>query len=310
MIKNLIKSSIKFFAIGAFLYELFGTKKGKEEGNVQIHPVKLSGRTLFIREQEVFVRESFVEGKPVIVLLHSWGSDSLGSWFNLIPFLQKHYSVLAIDLKNHGRTDGSWKRWDIADNADMVAAVLKELKINKCILVGWSIGSAVALNVTKNYPDMVNKQILITPFAWTINSEYREKAWFNVFIGLIRARERLLPRYNSSSKYKFLRDSRSLNDEHADWAWSNLNRSKDAYIYQDGSRYVVPFDARPWAHEIKTETLAVIGGEDKLVPENVARELTDLLPNVAVKKIKKATHAIPWSHSEELFNIIYEYLED
>ena len=32
MIKNLIKSSIKFFAIGAFLYELFGTKKGKEEG--------------------------------------------------------------------------------------------------------------------------------------------------------------------------------------------------------------------------------------------------------------------------------------
>ena len=65
MIKKLIKSSLKVLAVGTFLYELFGTKKGKEEGNVQIHPIKFSGRTLFIREQEVFIRESFIEGKPV-----------------------------------------------------------------------------------------------------------------------------------------------------------------------------------------------------------------------------------------------------
>ena len=306
----MIKVFLKIFAVGAFLFELIGTKQGKPEGNVQLHPIKLSGKTLFIREQEVFVRESYIENKPVLVLLHSWGSDSLGSWFKVIPLLQNNYSIIAIDLKNHGRTDGSWTRWDITDNADMVATVLKDLGIKDSILVGWSIGSAVALSIAKNYPALVSKQILVTPFAWTVNSEYKEKPWFKIMIGLVRVRERLFPIYNPNSKYKFLRDSKSLNDEYSDWAWSNLNRSKDAFIYQDGSRYVVPFDARPWAHEVRIETLAVIGGSDKLVPENVARELTDLLPNVRIKKINGATHAIPWSHAEELSEEISNFLED
>jgi pimeloyl-ACP methyl ester carboxylesterase len=177
-------------------------------------------------------------------------------------------------------------------------------------LVGWSIGSAVALSVAKNYPDLVSKQVLVTPFAWTVNSEYKEKPWFKIVVGLVRVRERLFPIYNPKSKYKFLRESESLNDEYSDWAWSNLNRSKDAFIYQDGSRYVVPFDARPWAHEIRIETLAVIGGNDKLVPENVASELTDLLPNVRIKKINGATHAVPWSHAEELSSEIFNFLEN
>ena len=306
----MIKLFLKIFAAGAFLFELIGTKQGKPEGNVQLHPIKLSGRTLFIREQEVFVRESYIENKPVLVLLHSWGSDSLGSWFKVMPLLQNNYSLIAIDLKNHGRTDGSWTRWDITDNADMVATVLKDLGIKDSILVGWSIGSAVALSIAKNYPALVSKQILVTPFAWTVNSEYKEKPWFKIVVGLVRVRERLFPIYNPNSKYKFLRNSESLNDEYSDWAWSNLNRSKDAYIYQDGSRYVVPFDARSWAHEVRVETLAVIGGNDKLVPENVARELTDLLPNVRIKKISGATHAIPWSHAEELSEEISKFLED
>lgn len=310
MIKTLIKSMLKVAAFGAFIFELIGTKESKPEGNVQLHPVKLSGRTLFIREQEIFIRESYLDDKPILVLLHSWGSDSLGSWFKTIPLLQDSYSIVAIDLKNHGRTDGSWTRWDITENADMVATVLKELGIEKSILIGWSIGSAVALAVSKNYPELVSKQVLVTPFAWTVNAEYKEKPWFSIVIGLVRIRERLFPRYNSNSKYKFLRESESLRDEHSDWAWSNLNRSKDAFIYQDGSRYVVPFDARSWAHEVITPTLAVIGGNDKLVPENVSKELTDLLPDVKVKKIGGATHAIPWSHAEELSFHIKDFLVD
>jgi len=309
MIKKIFKILLKFFAFGAFLNELVGTKKGKSEGNVQIHPLKLSGRTLFIREQEIFIRENYIEGKPVIVLIHSWGSDSLGSWFKLIPFIQDNFSIVAVDLKNHGRTDGSWKRWDITENADMIASVLRELDIKRSILIGWSIGSAVSLSVSQRYPDLVDKQVLITPFAWTVNSEYKEKPWFSFIIALVRIRERLLPRYNSNSKFNFLRKSNSLKDEHSDWAWSNLNRSKDTFIYQDGSRYVVPFDARSWAHEINVETLAIIGSEDKLVPENISRELTDLLPKIKVSKIKGATHAIPWSHETELAALVNEFLE-
>ena len=60
----------------------------------------------------------------------------------------------------------------------------------------------------------------------------------------------------------------------------------------------------------KGNKIRKIGGNDKLVPENVSKELTDLLPDVKVKKIGGATHAIPWSHAEELSFHIKDFLVD
>ena len=56
---------------------------------------------------------------------------------------------VAIDLKNHGKSDASWERMDIDENADTVISILNNLNIKKCYLVGWSMGSAVALSITR-----------------------------------------------------------------------------------------------------------------------------------------------------------------
>ena len=97
----MIKRLTKIFAFTAILKNLVETKKSKTEGITQLHPIKISGRTLYIREKEYFVRESYIDGTTPIVFLHSWGSDSLGSWFKVLPKYQKRNSFIAIDLKNH-----------------------------------------------------------------------------------------------------------------------------------------------------------------------------------------------------------------
>ena len=81
----MIKTLTKIFAFSAILKNLVETKKSKTEGITQLHPSKISGRTIYIREKEYFIRESYVEGTTPIVFLHSWGSDSLGSWFKVLP---------------------------------------------------------------------------------------------------------------------------------------------------------------------------------------------------------------------------------
>ena len=88
----MIKTITKFFAFATILKNLLETKKGDISGNTQIHPSKFPGRTIFVREKEYFIRESYVDGTTPIVFLHSWGSDSLGSWFKVLPKIKNKNS--------------------------------------------------------------------------------------------------------------------------------------------------------------------------------------------------------------------------
>ena len=55
----MIKTITKFFAVATILKNLLETKKGDITGNTQIHPSKFPGRTIFVREKEYFIRESY-----------------------------------------------------------------------------------------------------------------------------------------------------------------------------------------------------------------------------------------------------------
>ena len=159
----MIKTLTKIFAFTAVTKSLLETKRSQSAGITQIHPSKIPGRTVFIREKEYFIRENTIEGTTPIVFLHSWGSDSLGSWFKVLPKIKNENSFIAIDMRNHGKSDASWDRWDVDENADIVISILKQLGISNCNIVGWSMGSAVAMSIAKK-----NKPFIISRFLTTL----------------------------------------------------------------------------------------------------------------------------------------------
>ena len=189
-------------------------------------------------------------------------------------------------------------------------SILKQLNIESCDLVGWSMGSAVGMSIAKKQKKLLRKLILITPFSWLGGAVYNEKVAFKIFVSFVRIRERLFPNFNPQSKYSFLKKSNSIEDEYTEWAWNNLHRSKDDFIYADGGRFVVPYDARPWINQIECPTLVITGGKDKLVPEETSNEVINNLPNVESKIIADAGHSIPWTHSDELMKEINHFLDN
>ena len=54
----MIKTLTKIFAFSTIIKKLVETKKSKTEGVTQLHPSKIHGRTVYIREKEYFIRES------------------------------------------------------------------------------------------------------------------------------------------------------------------------------------------------------------------------------------------------------------
>ena len=92
-------------------------------------------------------------GNP-LVLLHGF-LGSLEIWKVFSTELSKKYRVICIDLPGHGKTDNFWGIHPMEFIAETVKAVLDELKIEKCVMTGHSMGGYAALSFAEKYPELL-----------------------------------------------------------------------------------------------------------------------------------------------------------
>lgn len=95
-----------------------------------------------------------------IVLLHGFLENS-SMWDYFLADFSKKYRIITIDLLGHGSTEALGYVHSMEDNADVVHAVLSELKIRKAIFVGHSMGGYVALAFAELYADNVKGLVLL-----------------------------------------------------------------------------------------------------------------------------------------------------
>ena len=95
-----------------------------------------------------------------IVLLHGF-LENQKMWDFYIHTFTKKFRVITIDLLGHGETGCLGYVHTMEDNADVVQAVLSELRIRKAIFVGHSMGGYVALAFTELYPENVKALVLL-----------------------------------------------------------------------------------------------------------------------------------------------------
>lgn len=82
-------------------------------------------------------------------------------WKAFVPEFSNKYRVIAIDLLGHGETECLGYVHTMEDQADMVHAVLHELKIRKAIFIGHSMGGYVALAFAELYPENMKGLVLL-----------------------------------------------------------------------------------------------------------------------------------------------------
>ncbi|PQJ80145.1 alpha/beta fold hydrolase [Polaribacter porphyrae] len=86
-----------------------------------------------------------------IVLVHGFLENST-MWDKITPELSKKNRIITIDLLGHGKSDCLGYVHSMELFAETIEAVLKYLKIRKCILVGHSLGGYVALAFAEKNP--------------------------------------------------------------------------------------------------------------------------------------------------------------
>ena len=98
------------------------------------------------------------EGKP-LVLIHGGGSTIQTSFGRVIPLLAKHRQIIAVELQAHGRTSDRENELSFEQDADDVAALLKNLNIPRADIFGFSNGGTTALQIAIRHPGLVDKII-------------------------------------------------------------------------------------------------------------------------------------------------------
>jgi len=101
-------------------------------------------------------------GKPALVMAHGSSDDGL-CWTNLAKELTTRYDIIMFDARGHGLSDPP-KAGDPADaQVEDLAGLLRELKLEKPILMGHSMGSASVAWFAARYPDAARAVILEDP---------------------------------------------------------------------------------------------------------------------------------------------------
>lgn len=98
------------------------------------------------------------EGQPFVILHGLFGYSD--NWQTHAKKLAEYYQVILVDQRNHGHS-----AWSEEFNYSLLAADLKELfddlKLEKVILMGHSMGGKTAIQFAQNHPERLDKLIIV-----------------------------------------------------------------------------------------------------------------------------------------------------
>jgi pimeloyl-ACP methyl ester carboxylesterase len=93
-------------------------------------------------------------GEPAVVLIHGWSCDS-NYWKEQLAALKEKHTTVTVDLAGHGASGSNRADWSMGNFGEDVAAVVRQLKNQKVVLVGHSMGAPVALEAARRIGDRV-----------------------------------------------------------------------------------------------------------------------------------------------------------
>ena len=154
------------FAIGLTVFAAASVAFAQDKSAIQTRVTDVNG-----------IKMSYLvagKGDP-IVLLHGFGETS-HMWRPLIEQLAKNHEVIAPDLRGFGNTSTPDSGYTKKEMAQDVHALVKSLAYPKIRLVGHDIGLMVAYAYAAQYPNEVERLVLMEAFLPGVGE------WNNVFL--------------------------------------------------------------------------------------------------------------------------------
>jgi len=236
---------------------------------------------------------------PTLILVHGAGGNRL-HWPAELRRLPGA-TVYTLDLPGHGRSGG--RGCDtIGDYAETVVEFLDTLEIEQPIIVGHSMGSAIALT-------------LALDFAGPSTSSGQARVAGLVLVGTgarLRVAPAILEGIHSDFKGSVGLITRFAWSPETPPALIELGRRA---LLETGPDVLFGdlaacdrFDVMERLEEIETPTLVIAGTADRLTPVKYARFLAERVPNAQLALVEGAGHMVMLERPAETAKAVREFL--
>lgn len=248
--------------------------------------------------------EYTLNDKPPILLIHGFASSTY-TFRRIIPFLQKEYSIISVDLPGFGRSEKSTSFvYSFQNYAKLMLECIQLFGYPNIHIVAHSMGGQIALNMALFAPEKMNKLILLCSSGYLkpakktlILSSYIP--YFEKFVSYYIRRKDV--RYYLRNVFF---DQTLINDELIQEFGKPMDE-KDFYKalvrllrHREG-------DLRPQQlQDIHVPTLLIWGKEDRVVPVEVGHRLVSDLPDAQLITYEKTGHLITEERPELVFKNI------
>ena len=100
------------------------------------------------------------KGNPAVIFVHGW-TNPKEIWDDQVAYFSKRYKAVAIDLAGSGTSGNNRSDWTMEAFGGDVVAVINQLKSDKVVLVGFSMGTAAVVEAANQAPEKVIGLVLV-----------------------------------------------------------------------------------------------------------------------------------------------------
>ena len=252
-------------------------------------------------------------GAPVL-LIHGFG-EFLEIWsFNLEP-LSQHHLVYALDLPGHGLSDKPRIDYTVDLATEFIIEFMQTLGIERASLIGHSAGGRACLDTAINFPEKVNKLVLID------SGGLSNRVPFHYRLSTLPVLSDIIIRPTIKAGLRRGMEKAFYNPDLIEEAWLDLNyqymktpRAKDALISLirsnatfSGPRPGVVMTSK--LHLVKSPTLIIHGANDRVIPVEDARNASKLIPNSKLEVFARCGHCPHMEKPDEFNKAVIAFLK-
>jgi len=242
--------------------------------------------------------------KPVLVMSHGSSDDGL-CWTALAKELEADCDIVMPDARGHGLTDPPLPSDPTDAQAEDLAALIKELKLEKPIVMGHSMGAAATAWFAAKYPDVPRAVVLEDPVRITGRTGPRGRAT------TAEAREKRRARVFSRNNMTFGELVADCMKNSPSWGLTECQTWAPSKRRHHPNTAIGPAAFRPAFKELFPKITAptlILKADAEPEERKQNEEAASLLPNGKIVHIDGAGHNVRREQKQRLLEVLKPFL--
>ncbi|MGE5806005.1 MAG: alpha/beta fold hydrolase [Ignavibacteria bacterium] len=233
------------------------------------------------------------EGKP-IVLIHGWPLSDEMYEYQYNDLINKKFRVIGITLRGFGKSDKPYGAYDYDVHAADIKNVLETLEIDDAVLVGFSMGGAIAIRFVSNYDGThVSRLALVAAAApiWTQRKDFPYNLPKSAADELIELNSKDRPKLLADFSKIFSATETSLSEGIRSWL-NGICLSASSYATAQCLIALRDTDLRSDLVKIGIPTVIMHGKKDKICSFDLAEQMNAGIANSQIIPFENSGHSL------------------